>query len=327
VSFVSGNHFHQFVHNGLFIREIRFDNQYDKMEHRWSVDRDCSYGNCQITCWKLKRRNISVRTQVEGTNSAVQLKVEPCLRIFMTDQLNFTSVLTQKMGINYSTTVEQNDSITSPHDNSFIPGLEEVDTDDVARIIQSLFCQEQSYDERRQTLETIRHLVKSPEIYSLIPQDKYFYESLLKICSDGSDYAFNKESWKFFFQLIEFHEGVIEQTIYLDVLGKYVQLIECKDETVSHHARHYFSKILTLPNETGRAQLLADDEDPVQRENNFPEQCVVEQYGASVQKLCDYMTKGSFHQVLHLPLFKYVHSCDTKKEFPFMNNFYSEIQT
>jgi hypothetical protein len=207
------------------------------------------------------------------------------------------------------------DGVGSPCDNSFIPTLDEVTSPDCKQIMDDVFTEENDYEQRRQTLETIRHLVKGPEIFTLVPQDRSFFEHLRLVCSDGSEFAFNKEAWKFLFQLVEFHEGVIEKMISLDVLSDFIELLACENKVVAHNARHYFSKMLTLPD--AQFEELLDDEDPLQREHNVPEERVVSQYAQSIQH----------YQVFYLVNHKFTCSYDQGKQYMFMSGFYENLKT
>jgi len=167
-----------------------------------------------------------------------------------------------------------------------------------------------AYRPRMFMLEALRHLMKCPSVFEMVTVDKSFLTRIYEICEDGMDMDFNRNAWRFLYQIIKFHPNTIETIIKCNCMANFLELIGMKigrSSTVTTNSIHYFNKIFNLPENTLVDHTAeAEDMDNEKRVSvtkrgfNVPSSSVVEKYANSVKALSDQIIQRQLYNNFHL---------------------------
>lgn len=91
-------------------------------------------------------------------------------------------------------------------------------------------------------------LLRNDRVLSLMDVRKYVVPNILSWCKDGRHPQCNHMAWKMFFELIAYHNGVLEELIADKTLGSFTDLIAANKahSVVTINSIHYIGKIFTL---------------------------------------------------------------------------------
>jgi len=99
------------------------------------------------------------------------------------------------------------------------------------------------YTTKRNKLVCLKHVIKSPAVYEFLKKEPDFYSKMLLFCRDGSNQEFNREAWALFYQVIYYHQGVMEYLIKGNVMASFVELVGTSyNNIVISNGLHYFTK-------------------------------------------------------------------------------------
>eukprot|EP01104_Vermistella_antarctica_P015524 TRINITY_DN5119_c0_g1_i2.p1 TRINITY_DN5119_c0_g1~~TRINITY_DN5119_c0_g1_i2.p1 ORF type:complete len:1054 (+),score=288.90 TRINITY_DN5119_c0_g1_i2:305-3466(+) len=116
---------------------------------------------------------------------------------------------------------------------------------------------EVAYSVKTHLLQAVRSLCTVKSVFALIRKDSSMFEILADVCRDGSHLEYNRVGWKFFYELIRFHTGVLEYLIASKLLALFTECIGvAHGNTVMVNCLHYFTKIFWLP--TREQQFLSE---------------------------------------------------------------------
>ncbi|KAJ5073277.1 sca1 complex scaffold protein scaa [Anaeramoeba ignava] len=122
------------------------------------------------------------------------------------------------------------------------------------QLIQSFLrkSSERDYQFKSHIMDCLRSLMKNHEVFKLVSQDLQFVTVLQDLCFDESNFAFNRNCWKTFYQMIYYHFGfcqfLIEKenlpTFLTKALGK--KSTEQSRSMVLPNSLFYLSKLLLM---------------------------------------------------------------------------------
>lgn len=126
---------------------------------------------------------------------------------------------------------------------------------------------------RAHLLSAVRILLRHRPVFEQIKLDTTFYQKLLSFCKDGRHFEFCKNAWKLFYELIEYHAGVLDFLDRSKLLSQFADILGTTvyGNTVMLHSLHYIGKLFSLfAAEQARAQrglpLRRDDNRSVERD-------------------------------------------------------------
>ena len=121
-------------------------------------------------------------------------------------------------------------------------------------------------------LSATRILLRNQDVYAEHRAKEKLIQNLLVFCKDGRDSDFNKQAWKLFYELIEYHAGAIELMENTSLLSQFADVLgtTVNGTTVTIHSIRYFRKILELYSaEQKRHTILRDDGKSVEKDVKF----------------------------------------------------------
>lgn len=91
-------------------------------------------------------------------------------------------------------------------------------------------------------------LLRNDRVLSLMEVRKFIVPSILSWCKDGRHPQCNHMAWKMFFELIAYHNNVLEDLIAEKTLGSFTDLIAANKahSVVTINSIHYIGKLFTL---------------------------------------------------------------------------------
>ncbi|EGG17533.1 armadillo-like helical domain-containing protein [Cavenderia fasciculata] len=97
-------------------------------------------------------------------------------------------------------------------------------------------------------LESLRHLLKQPELFEILKKEANLYNKLLIVsCREGKYPEFNRNSWRLFFQIIRLHPGHIEFLEKSKYLSQFIDIINTNaGPVVLSNSLHYLTKLFAL---------------------------------------------------------------------------------
>jgi hypothetical protein len=195
---------------------------------------------------------------------------------------------------------------------------------DVICISDDRKTSKKNYRLRIALLDTLRYLIKVPALFKIFKNTRDLFPRLLLLCQDASNIQFNRNAWRFFYQLIKFHSGVIESLKAGGYLSSFLSLISGNPDVVQQQNKkskkeddselsakmtsnilttnslHYFSKVFRLCKPKEIKEEDSDDEEEGKRRSvetkighNTPSKEVINGYEKSIQLLSAYVAGQS----------------------------------
>lgn len=121
-------------------------------------------------------------------------------------------------------------------------------------------------------LSAVRILLRNQFVYSEYQAKERLIQNILAFCKDGKDSEFNRQAWKVFYELIEYHAGAIELMDNASLLTQFTNFLgtNVNGTTVTIHSIRYFRKILELGSaDQSRRSVKRDDKKSIEKDVKF----------------------------------------------------------
>lgn len=122
-------------------------------------------------------------------------------------------------------------------------------------------------------LSAVRILLRHQLVYTEYKGKEKLIQSILGFCKDGKDSDFNRQAWKMFYEIIEYHAGAIEFMDSVGVLSQFTELLgtTVNGTTVTIHSIKYFRKVLELGSseQGGRNSARREDKKSIEKDIKF----------------------------------------------------------
>jgi len=126
--------------------------------------------------------------------------------------------------------------------------VSEFDMKELLHIVQQLVRDKssQALNARVYVMSAINVLMRHPAVFETIRSD--IPQNILSWCKDGRHNLCNKLAWKMFYQMIEYHAGVLEELIDKKLLALFTDLLALNKGrgSVAINSIHYVGKLFTM---------------------------------------------------------------------------------
>lgn len=121
-------------------------------------------------------------------------------------------------------------------------------------------------------LSAARILLRNQNVYDEHRGKEKLIQNILAFCKDGKDSDFNRQAWKLFYEIIEYHAGAIELMESFSLLGQFTDVLgtAVNGTTVTIHSIRYFRKVLELgSSEQTKRPVRRDDKKSIEKDVKF----------------------------------------------------------
>lgn len=96
-------------------------------------------------------------------------------------------------------------------------------------------------------MRSLRYMLKHPAVFEFIKKDVEFLAKLDTWCRESEDASFNREAWKLFYQIIYYHQGMVDYLLKGNTLSHFFDLVGTGyHNIVVTNALHYVTKLFSM---------------------------------------------------------------------------------
>jgi hypothetical protein len=120
---------------------------------------------------------------------------------------------------------------------------------------------------RAHLLGAVRILLRTKGIFDAVKIDTTLYQRVLTFCKDGRHLIFNKNAWKLFYEMIEYHANVLDYLDRVKLLQQFTDILgtTVHGNIVMIHSLHYLAKLFGL---LSKEQARTQKGKPMRRDDN-----------------------------------------------------------
>eukprot|EP00300_Choanocystis_sp_HF-7_P042953 c9605_g1_i1.p1 GENE.c9605_g1_i1~~c9605_g1_i1.p1 ORF type:complete len:665 (+),score=-30.60 c9605_g1_i1:95-1996(+) len=124
-----------------------------------------------------------------------------------------------------------------------------IDFQDISSITQMISdCPPSDWALKKSLLTCLRHLMKSSQVYALCQNETAFITKCVNYCRENKNIDFNRDAWRFLFQLCRYHPGCVDMLITTNLIGTALEFVNpTNGNVIIINGLHYLAKFFDLP--------------------------------------------------------------------------------